>query len=204
MAGRLKSEPVQLHLERGRHWFDLTLVTTDRPMLFARMTGVLEAWGMSIVKANAFSNASGVVVDTFHFTDRFRTLELNLPEWDRFKKSVADVLSGTADLEKLLQQRLRSSKDVARKIKVQTLVDWHDVASSKSSVMQVITQDRPGLLYRISSLLSQQSCNIEIALIDTEGEMAIDVFYLTSKGSKLMPEQQAKVRSALIEALKAE
>jgi [protein-PII] uridylyltransferase len=204
MAGQLRSEPVQLHLERGRHWFDLTLVTTDRPMLFARMTGVLAAWGMSIVKANAFSNASGVVVDTFHFTDRFRTLELNLPEWDRFKKSVADVLTGTADLEKLLQQRLRGNKDTVRKIKIQTLVDWHDVASSKSSVMQVITHDRPGLLYRISSLLSEQSCNIEIALIDTEGEMAIDVFYLTSRGVKLAPEQQVKVRSALIEALKAE
>ena len=56
-------------------------------MLFASMTGVLAAWGMSIVKANAFSNAAGVVVDTFHFTDRFRTLELNLPEWDRFKRA---------------------------------------------------------------------------------------------------------------------
>jgi [protein-PII] uridylyltransferase len=70
--------------------------------------------------------------------------------------------------------------------------------------MQVITQDRAGLLYSISSLLSEQSCNIEIALIDTEGEMAIDVFYLTSKGAKLTPDQQVKVRSTLIEALKAE
>jgi [protein-PII] uridylyltransferase len=68
--------------------------------------------------------------------------------------------------------------------------------------MQVITQDRPGLLYRISSLLSEQSCNIEIALIDTEGEMAIDVFYLTSKGAKLTHDQQAKVRSVLMQALK--
>jgi [protein-PII] uridylyltransferase len=204
MVGRLKSEPVQLQLERGRHWFDLTLVTTDRPLLFANMTGVLAAWGMSIVKANAFSNAAGVVVDTFHFTDRFRTLELNLPEWDRFKKSVTDVLTGQIDLEKLLQQRLRSSKDVSRKVKVQTLVDWHDVASSRTSVMQVITEDRPGLLYRISSLLSQQGCNIEIALIDTEGEMAIDVFYLTSKGAKLAADQQIKVRNALMEALKAQ
>jgi [protein-PII] uridylyltransferase len=71
-------------------------------------------------------------------------------------------------------------------------------------VMQVITEDRPGLLYRISSLLSQQGCNIEIALIDTEGEMAIDVFYLTSKGAKLAADQQIKVRNALMEALKAQ
>jgi [protein-PII] uridylyltransferase len=68
-------------------------------------------------------------------------------------------------------------------------------------VLQVITQDRPGLLYRISSRLAYQKCNIEIALIDTEGEMAIDVFYLTAAGGKLNAEQEQKVREALEEEL---
>src|SRR5260370_1434067 len=93
MAGRLKSEPVQVSLERARHWYDLTLVTLDRPMLFAKVTGVLAAWGISIVKAAAFSNAAGIVVDTIHFTDRFRTLELNLPEWERFNVQMVNVIS---------------------------------------------------------------------------------------------------------------
>ena len=53
---------------------------------------------MNIVKANAFSNQAGTVVDTFYFTDRLRTLEPNQPEWERFKRSVSDVLAGEADL----------------------------------------------------------------------------------------------------------
>lgn len=206
MAGRLKGEPVQLSLERGRHWYDLTLVTADRPLLFAKVTGVLTAWGMSIVKASAFSNAEGTVVDIFHFTDRFRTLELNMPEWERFKRNIHDVLAGEADLDKMLRDRARSHKAAAVRTKITTRVDFKDSGSpstTSTTILQVIAQDRPGLLYRISSRLAYQKCNIEIALIDTEGEMAIDVFYLTSDGAGLSPDQQNKVRQALLEELAA-
>ena len=88
----LSADPVQLHLVRGRHWYELSVVTRDKPFVFANIAGALAAWGMNIVKADAFSNAAGVVVDTFYFTDRFRTLELNMPEWERFQRSVGDVL----------------------------------------------------------------------------------------------------------------
>ena len=201
MAGRLGGDPIQLLLERGRHWFELTLVTHDRPSLFAAVTGVLAAWGMNIVKANAFSNQAGTVVDTFYFTDRFRTLELNLQEWERFKRSIIGVLLGEVDLERMLSDRLRADKPGSAKVKVDTKIEFDDACSSRSTLVQVIAQDRPGLLHRIGSTLSRERCNIEIALIDTEGQMAIDVFYLTANGQKLPPEHQQRVKSVLREAL---
>jgi len=203
MAEKLQTEPVQLDLKRGRHWYELTMVTHDRPFLFATLAGVLAAWGMNIVKADAFSNQAGIVVDRFYFTDRFRTLELNLPEWERFQRSIADVVTGEADLERLLRDRLRSDRGGTAKVKVDTRIEFDDESSSNSTLVQVIAQDRLGLLHAISSRFSHQKCNIEIALIDTEGQMAIDVFYLTSAGAKLNPEQQRKLKSSLMEELKA-
>ena len=193
MADELGNDPVLVDLKRGRHWYDLTLVTKDRPFLFATLSGVLAAWGMNIVKANAFSNAAGVVVDTFHFTDRFRTLELNLSEWARFKNSVVSVMLGEADLEKMLRDRQRSEKGVIAKVKVETKIEFDDASSATTTLVQVIAQDRPRLLHRIASCLSDEKCNIEIALIDTEGQMAIDTFYLTSGGNKLKPDHQKQV-----------
>ncbi|HLW85960.1 MAG TPA: [protein-PII] uridylyltransferase [Candidatus Sulfotelmatobacter sp.] len=204
MADQVATDPVQIDLKRGRHWYDLTLVARDRPFLFATLTGVLAAWGMNIVKANAFSNQAGTVVDTIHFTDRFRTLELNLSEWARFKRSITEVLLGEADLDRMLRDRQRSEKSVATKVKVETRIEFDDACSSSSTLVQVIAQDRPRLLHRIASCLSDQECNIEIALIDTEGQMAIDAFYLTSKGAKLTPQHCKQVEKALVEELRGE
>jgi [protein-PII] uridylyltransferase len=197
MAKQLGHDSVQLSLKQLRHWYELTLITTDRPFLFASVSGALAAWGMNIVKANAFSNRAGVVVDTFFFTDRFRTLELNIPEWERLKQSIAAVITGKADVARMLQDRLRTETASAAKIKIATQIEFDDECSAHSTLLEVITQDRPGLLYKMCSQVSQQGCNIEIALIETEGQMAIDVLYLTANGAKLDAGRQAALGHAL-------
>jgi [protein-PII] uridylyltransferase len=201
MAAQLGNDSVQLSLKQVRHWYELTLITTDRPFLFASVSGALAAWGMNIVKANAFSNGAGVVVDTFFFTDRFRTLELNIPEWERLKKTIAAVITGKADVSRMLQDRLRSEKTNGTKVKVATQIEFDDGCSAHSTLLQVLTQDRPGLLYKMCSQVSKQGCNIEIALIETEGQMAIDVLYLTANGAKLGPERRAALDRALRDEL---
>jgi [protein-PII] uridylyltransferase len=84
---------------------------------------------------------------------------------------------------------------------VETKIEIDDECSPHSTLVEVITQDQPGLLHRISSQFAHHSCNIEIALIETEGQMAIDVFYLTSQGAKLARNQQEEVRIALLQEL---
>jgi [protein-PII] uridylyltransferase len=197
MAVQLAKDPVQVSLKQVRHWYELTLLTADRPFLFASVSGALAAWGMNIVKADAFSNAAGIVVDTFYFTDRFRTLELNVPEWERLKQSIAAVITGKTDVARMLQDRLRSEKGNGTKVKINTQIGFDDTCSAHSTLMQVITQDRPGLLYRMCSQISKQGCNIEIALIETEGQMAIDVLYLTANGAKLDAARQTALSRAL-------
>ena len=203
MAGRLGNDPVQLAVKRTRHWYELTVVTKDRPRLFSTVAGALAACGMNIGKAGAFSNARGIVVDTFSFTDRYRTLEMNLPAWERFKTAVHDVLSGKRDLKRMLRERLEVENEQPTAIAATPRIQFDNECSAHSTLIEIVTQDQPGLLYRISSVFAQQECNIDIALIDTEGQTAIDVFYLATAGGKLTPEHQERLRQSLLKEFSA-
>jgi [protein-PII] uridylyltransferase len=66
-----------------------------------------------------------------------------------------------------------------------------------------VAQDMPGLLRAVSQTLAGQGCNIEVALVDTEGETAIDVFYVTRNGAKLDREQQGELKRDLLSAIEA-
>jgi [protein-PII] uridylyltransferase len=199
---RFGEDAVQLEFRHAPEVSEIMLVTPDRAMLFADMAGVLAAWGMNIVKADAFSNAKGVVVDNFRFTDTFRTLELNASEHEAFVASVHDVMAGKDPVEKLLAGRRRGRRK-APLVEVETRVDFDDDASSHSTLLQVVAQDMPGLLRAVSQTMAAMGYNIEVALIDTEGETAIDVFYVTRAGAKLDAEQQGALKTALTKAIAA-
>ncbi|HEY4379678.1 MAG TPA: [protein-PII] uridylyltransferase [Acidobacteriaceae bacterium] len=202
MAQRFDQDKVQLEFHYAAGTSEITLLTRDRALLFSDMAGALAGWGMNIVTADAFSNRQGIVVDTFRFTDTFRTLEMNTSEHSAFVASVHDVMVGKLAVEKLLTGRRRGRRK-APKVLVQTRVDFDDLASTHSTLLQVVAQDMPGLLRAVSLALAEGECNIEVALVDTEGETAIDVFYVTRNGSKLDSDQESALKQALLARIEA-
>ncbi|HEX4155063.1 MAG TPA: [protein-PII] uridylyltransferase [Acidobacteriaceae bacterium] len=200
MAERLDGTALELEMDWEPETTAMTLVSRDRPGLFAAMAAALAAWGMNVVTAEAFANAEGVVVDSFRFTDTFRTLELNESERGRFVESVREIVEGKTSAESMLSARRRGRRR-SPKVVVETSVEFDDAASATSTLLQVVAQDVPGLLRAISLTLSQQGCNVEVALVDTEGETAIDVFYLTREGSRLTAAEKRELRAGLVGAI---
>lgn len=197
---RLKSGEAQVEIVRRNGYFELLLLTLDRPALFTTIVGMLSSWGMDILKAEAFANQTGVVLDTFRFSDRFCTLELNPGEIPRLKRQLRDAVSGELNISDLMEKKFQPLAK-SPKVRIQSRVHVDNSASAHSTLLEITAQDRPGLLYDIGSALIELGCNIEVAIIDTQGHTALDVFYLTRSGVKLDPQHQNELRSALLAQL---
>jgi [protein-PII] uridylyltransferase len=189
-----------MELMSAPHALSLTLLTADRPGLFATIAGVLTSWGMNIVKAEAFANTAGMVLDSFHFTDSSRTFELNPGEIDRFRRNLTETLQGITSLQSPLRTP-EASKPNTPKVNVETAIKFDNTSSEQCTLLEIVTQDKRGLLYLLAWTMARLDCNIEVALVDTEGQKAIDVFYMTKKGQKLSEVDQTTLLDALQKTL---
>jgi [protein-PII] uridylyltransferase len=194
LARQLESRPLAIEILRENGSYRLTLLTRDRPALFAPVAGAISSFGLNIVKAEAFSNAEGIVVDTFTFSDPHRTLELNPPEVDRLRGIVRKVVEGKQDATKLLRGRPKPL--LGSRVRLKPRIAFNNDASETATLIEIVAEDRPGLLFDLARTITEEGCNIEVVLIDTEAHKALDVFYVT----KIQGEVQDRLKSALIAA----
>lgn len=187
---------VAVEIDRIGGVYRVTIIARDKPFLFASLAGAISSFGMDIVKAEAFANTKGLVLDTFVFADPKRTLDLNPPEVERLEQTLDQVALGKLEVEGLLRGRPAPPKPKSRT--VQPSVHFDSGACETATLVEIIAEDRPGLLYDLASTFSSAGCNIDVVLIDTEGHKAIDVFYVASDGKKLTRELEQLLEKKLL------
>jgi UTP:GlnB (protein PII) uridylyltransferase len=102
--------------------------------------------------------------------DPKRKFDRNPANIHRFLKAMKDIVSGRLSPEPML----RDSTPLYRQDPM-----VHKVVPTRFAVIEITTHDRPDLLHQLTSAIAAQGYNIEIALIMTLGQNAIDSFHLS-------------------------
>jgi len=196
LARDIRPDEVHLSLEPVDSIWTLAVVTLDKPFLFSNICGVLSSFGMNILRGQALTNPNGLVLDVFQFSDDERFLALNPDAHAQVLHVLQDVVSGRVDVTTLLRGRERGvlGRIAAR---VAPIVRIDNEASGRYTILDIVAGNAIGLLYRISRVISQHGCDVDLVLISTEGERAIDVFHITRAGAKLTEAEQQALTSDL-------
>ena len=69
--------------------------------------------------------------------------------------------------------------------------------SDDETVLEIVADDAPGLLYRLTRVIAEAGCTVNLALVSTEQGKAIDVLHITRNQRRLTEAEQAALHNAL-------
>jgi [protein-PII] uridylyltransferase len=202
LARGIRRDEVHAFLENHDEVWELTIVTLDKPYLFSNVAGVLSYFGMDIHRGQAMTTPGGLVLDVFEFSDEQGFLRQNPGATQEITRMLDRVVAGWVDVPGLLRGR-ESSVLYRRRQPEPARLHFDNEHSQKYTVLEIVADDAPGLLHRISRVVSEQGCDLDLALIATEGRKAIDVLHLTKAGKKLVEHDRNSLKHGLERVLEA-
>jgi [protein-PII] uridylyltransferase len=189
-----------------REYSEFTVVTRDRPGLFARLAGVLAANGLNIASGRITTSYKGVALDVFRLSHLERQELVVAPErWERVHVCLRAVLRGERNVENLVQTSKPPAFLSRRSLRLPTEVAIDNLTSREYTVIDVSAPDRLGLLFTITHCLFRLGLLIHLAKVTTNVDQVLDVFYVTDVADqKIGEERSAEIKEALLARLAAE
>ena len=192
-------EPVvKARLSPAGEGLQVMIYVPDQKELFARICSFFEHISYDIYEAKIYTTRSGYALDSFQVQDpdnrrpQYRDV-IGLIEHD-----LAQRLLEKTPLPAMTKPRLSRQ---LRHFPISPEVNVQPDEKGTSWVLSIIAGDRPGLLSRISRVLTAFNVNLQTAKINTLGARAEDVFLITGPAMK-DAKTVVRLESGLVEQLR--
>lgn len=181
---------------------ELSIITKDRPGLFAKIAGILSAGGGNIVDAQLYTTFDGNAIDVIWLTGSDHKPYADEVRWKKMMGELTAMLpqeTCPGDLSDRFKSRILDVRKRPRESKI--MVD-NDVTPSET-VVEIQTDDRMGLLYTVAFEFYKLGLTIDRALISTHVDRVIDVFYIRDEDGGKIPSKEGlkEIETALRNAL---
>ncbi len=205
MSRELDSAPVATLVRdvAERSCTEFSIVTRDAPGLFAKIAGVLSANGANIVDAELCTANDGLAVDVLWVTDPLYKSFDDPESRSRIRSELSDAISGRRRIEEIVGGRFRRRFLSSSQNRRPTEIVIDNGVSAIHTVVEIMADDRRGLLYTIASIFHELGCSIDLARITTHVDRVIDVFYIRDAQGKKIDnrDRQTEIRRRLMEAV---
>ena len=181
-----KEEPLVLIKESTIEAFEgatqIFVYTRNEDSTFATMAHALDQLQLSIQDARIYNSASGYTLDTFFVLDSDgEPIGNNQKRIEKIREHVLSELNTIGkDSDAISRRTPRQLKYFS--IPTRTIIS-NDL-NNRTTVLEVITPDRPGLLALLGQIFLDFNISIQNAKITTLGERVEDVFFITDKQGK--------------------
>lgn len=208
---------ISWHNESNKGFGEVKICTWDRTGLFAKIAGSLTASGLNILSAHIFTREDGIAIDTFYVTDLQSGKCPTKKQREKFEDILKQILTATGDKYTIFPEKLISEIEheilkqrqyspyyqVTAEERIPTQISFINDVSDNHTVIEIVTEDRIGLLYLIAKTFRELKLDLSIAKISTEKGAAIDSFYVskTGGGKIISPEEQQYIKSRLLKVL---
>ncbi|MFE2045360.1 [protein-PII] uridylyltransferase [Streptomyces sp. NPDC059477] len=185
---------------------ELVIAVPEQPGVLPAVAGVLAMHRLTVRAAElrTLDLPDGVEGSVLLLNWRVAAQFGSLPQAARLRADLVRALDGSLDIAGRLAERDAAYPRRRGVIAPPARVTVAPTASRHATVIEVRSQDAPGLLFRIGSALEKAGLRVRSAHVSTLGSNAVDAFYVTSGAGVPLPGPEAtSVARALEETLRA-
>ena len=168
----------------------ILVVTPEADDLLSRSTAAIDRLRLSILDARIHRTRSGLGILVFVTDTLDEKIQCSHSQTGQID-GIRRLLLSTEDYVPVR----RAVPRAVRQFKVPTSVNFNDNIDLGYTIMEIISQDRPGLLYHVSVALVECKVRLVSAKVSTVGEKAEDTFFITDRDGN--PVDSRKQRSCL-------
>jgi [protein-PII] uridylyltransferase len=188
---------------RHNNQFDYTEVlvcTTGRTGIFSEISK-----NLNILGAQVYTRRDNIAIDTLQVEMLEGGCVTDDKVWREVEKNLRAIVGGAETVEALLKARTRYvTEKRAVGPPVEAKVAINNRISDTHTVIEMKAHDRLGLLYLVTRTLASFNLDIYLAKISTEGNRAVNVFYVTDLEEEKIFDTELieQIRGALLDVLK--
>ena len=154
--------------------------STDSQELLCDVTAGFDQENLNIVDARVHKVRGGLVIMVFVVLSRYENQRPLLSSSELVKRMKNQILNPRPGKD---PKRAKLPRTL-RHFQIDTVVRFNDRPGSDMTVLEVIAQDRPGLLHHVAKAFLRCKISLISAKVSTFGERAEDIFYITDRDGR--------------------